>query len=157
MLHLFQNKNIGDMEAGEMQEKVKTPLSSETCSSESKGMASIDLNSRMDGEDDVDDDEVEVMSAADESEKTGGDGNSANNSSSFSGGEGNMNGDDQKKSSSVRPYVRSKIPRLRWTPDLHLSFVHAIERLGGQESKWKIYFSSTILNFHLLTSMNIKS
>nr|GMD01776.1 putative Myb family transcription factor At1g14600 [Ipomoea batatas] len=73
------------------------------------------------------------MSAADESEKTGGDGNSANNSSSFSGGEGNMNGDDQKKSSSVRPYVRSKIPRLRWTPDLHLSFVHAIERLGGQE------------------------
>ncbi|XP_031117714.1 uncharacterized protein LOC116021237 [Ipomoea triloba] len=126
------NKNIGDMEAGEMQEKEKTPLSSETCSSESKGMASIDLNSRMDGEDD-DDDEVEVMSAADESEKTAGDGNSANNSSSFSGGEGNMNGDDQKKSSSVRPYVRSKIPRLRWTPDLHLSFVHAIERLGGQE------------------------
>nr|GMD89516.1 myb-like protein H [Ipomoea batatas] len=74
------------------------------------------------------------MSAADESEKTAGDGNSENNSSSFSGGEGNMNGDDQKKSSSVRPYVRSKIPRLRWTPDLHLSFVHAIERLGGQES-----------------------
>ncbi|XP_020099918.1 histone-lysine N-methyltransferase, H3 lysine-79 specific-like [Ananas comosus] len=25
------------------------------------------------------------------------------------------------------------MPRLRWTPDLHLSFVHAIERLGGQE------------------------
>ena len=35
---------------------------------------------------------------------------------------------------SVRPYVRSKNPRLRWTPDLHLRFVHAIERLGGQES-----------------------
>ncbi|CAI9273786.1 unnamed protein product [Lactuca saligna] len=34
---------------------------------------------------------------------------------------------------SVRPYVRSKNPRLRWTPDLHLRFVHAIERLGGQE------------------------
>ncbi|GMN43540.1 hypothetical protein TIFTF001_012736 [Ficus carica] len=33
----------------------------------------------------------------------------------------------------VRQYVRSKIPRLRWTPDLHLSFVHAVERLGGQE------------------------
>lgn len=33
----------------------------------------------------------------------------------------------------VRQYVRSKLPRLRWTPDLHLSFVHAIERLGGQE------------------------
>ncbi|XP_071734394.1 uncharacterized protein [Rutidosis leptorrhynchoides] len=34
---------------------------------------------------------------------------------------------------SVRPYVRSKNPRLRWTPDLHLRFVQAIERLGGQE------------------------
>ncbi|CAN1134294.1 Putative Myb family transcription factor At1g14600, partial [Linum perenne] len=36
-------------------------------------------------------------------------------------------------SSSVRPYVRSKLPRLRWTPELHLSFVKAVERLGGQE------------------------
>lgn len=35
----------------------------------------------------------------------------------------------------VRQYVRSKMPRLRWTPDLHLSFIHAVERLGGQESK----------------------
>ncbi|CAL0303839.1 unnamed protein product [Lupinus luteus] len=33
----------------------------------------------------------------------------------------------------VRPYVRSKMPRLRWTRDLHLAFVHAIERLGGQD------------------------
>lgn len=35
----------------------------------------------------------------------------------------------------VRQYIRSKVPRLRWTPDLHHCFVHAIERLGGQESK----------------------
>ncbi|XP_062095041.1 uncharacterized protein LOC133800941 [Humulus lupulus] len=41
--------------------------------------------------------------------------------------------DKVKSSSSVRPYVRSKMPRLRWTPDLHLRFVHAVERLGGQE------------------------
>ncbi|XP_076882987.1 uncharacterized protein LOC143531609 isoform X2 [Bidens hawaiensis] len=45
---------------------------------------------------------------------------------------------DHKKASgsvtgSVRPYVRSKNPRLRWTPGLHLRFVQAIERLGGQE------------------------
>ncbi|XP_027154289.1 myb family transcription factor PHL6-like isoform X1 [Coffea eugenioides] len=33
----------------------------------------------------------------------------------------------------VRQYIRSKVPRLRWTPDLHHCFVHAIERLGGQE------------------------
>ncbi|PIA42180.1 hypothetical protein AQUCO_02100207v1 [Aquilegia coerulea] len=37
------------------------------------------------------------------------------------------------RSSTIRQYVRSKMPRLRWTPDLHLSFVHAVERLGGQE------------------------
>ncbi|KAK1322486.1 putative Myb family transcription factor [Acorus calamus] len=36
-------------------------------------------------------------------------------------------------SGSVRQYQRSKTPRLRWTPDLHLRFVHAIERLGGQD------------------------
>lgn len=35
----------------------------------------------------------------------------------------------------VRKYQRSKMPRLRWTPDLHLAFLNAVERLGGQESK----------------------
>ncbi|MCD7459183.1 hypothetical protein HAX54_040252 [Datura stramonium] len=35
--------------------------------------------------------------------------------------------------SGVRPYVRSKMPRLRWTHDLHRSFVHAVERLGGED------------------------
>ncbi|MCO5584698.1 hypothetical protein L7F22_038630 [Adiantum nelumboides] len=34
---------------------------------------------------------------------------------------------------SVRQYIRSKMPRLRWTPDLHHCFVQAVERLGGQE------------------------
>ncbi|XP_073281584.1 uncharacterized protein [Primulina huaijiensis] len=37
------------------------------------------------------------------------------------------------KKSSVRPYVRSKMPRLQWTPDLHLLFEQAVKRLGGQE------------------------
>lgn len=42
--------------------------------------------------------------------------------------------ENEKKSSvPVRPYVRSKMPRLRWTPDLHLRFVHAVERLGGHD------------------------
>jgi len=44
--------------------------------------------------------------------------------------------ESEKKSSSVRPYVRSKMPRLRWTPDLHLRFIHAVERLGGQDSEF---------------------
>ncbi|KAJ4981864.1 hypothetical protein NE237_032701 [Protea cynaroides] len=41
--------------------------------------------------------------------------------------------DSERTSTSVRQYVRSKMPRLRWTPDLHLAFVHAVEKLGGQE------------------------
>lgn len=40
---------------------------------------------------------------------------------------------EKASSSAVRPYVRSKVPRLRWTPDLHLCFVQAVERLGGYE------------------------
>jgi len=42
---------------------------------------------------------------------------------------------EKASSSGVRPYARSKVPRLRWTPDLHLCFVQAVERLGGHESK----------------------
>ncbi|WCJ33716.1 Homeodomain-like superfamily protein [Euphorbia peplus] len=37
------------------------------------------------------------------------------------------------RNGTVRQYIRSKVPRLRWTPDLHHCFVHAIERLGGQD------------------------
>ncbi|KAF8009728.1 hypothetical protein BT93_J0653 [Corymbia citriodora subsp. variegata] len=42
-------------------------------------------------------------------------------------------GSKVKACGSVRKYVRSKMPRLRWTPDLHLCFIHAVERLGGHE------------------------
>ncbi|XP_022724688.1 uncharacterized protein LOC111281255 [Durio zibethinus] len=45
----------------------------------------------------------------------------------------NNGGEEGNDRRTVRQYVRSKLPRLRWTPDLHLSFVHAVERLGGQE------------------------
>ncbi|KAI3676400.1 hypothetical protein L1987_86007 [Smallanthus sonchifolius] len=43
--------------------------------------------------------------------------------------------EDEKTDTStrVRQYVRSKMPRLRWTPELHHVFVRAVERLGGQE------------------------
>lgn len=33
----------------------------------------------------------------------------------------------------MRQYTRSKLPRLKWTPDLHHLFVNAIQRLGGQD------------------------
>lgn len=36
----------------------------------------------------------------------------------------------------VRQYIRSKVPRLRWTPELHRCFVYAIETLGGHYSKY---------------------
>lgn len=44
--------------------------------------------------------------------------------------------EESEKKPYVRPYVRSKMARLRWTPDLHLRFVHAMERLGGQDRKF---------------------
>ncbi|XP_039005953.1 uncharacterized protein LOC120133443 isoform X1 [Hibiscus syriacus] len=64
--------------------------------------------------------ESEVSVEEDEIEKRS-DGSCSNNN-------GGIN--DRRR---VRQYVRSKLPRLRWTPDLHLSFVHAVERLGGQD------------------------
>lgn len=47
--------------------------------------------------------------------------------------------------SEVRQYVRSKVPRLRWTPDLHLRFIQAVEKLGGLESKFLSFFLSFYL------------
>ncbi|GJY18824.1 putative transcription factor MYB-related family protein [Tanacetum coccineum] len=44
-----------------------------------------------------------------------------------------VEGGKMDASTRVRQYVRSKMPRLRWTPELHLVFVRAVERLGGQE------------------------
>lgn len=43
----------------------------------------------------------------------------------------------EKKQSKIRPYIRSKTLRLRWTPDLHRRFLQAVERLGGLESEIK--------------------
>lgn len=36
---------------------------------------------------------------------------------------------------SVRPYVRSRVPRMRWTTELHSAFVQAVQLLGGEERK----------------------
>lgn len=44
-------------------------------------------------------------------------------------------------SRAVRKYIRSKMPRLRWTPDLHLRFVRAVERLGGHDSELSTHIS----------------
>lgn len=52
-----------------------------------------------------------------------------------SSGSSNSTVDMKEKNPSVRPYIRSKTPRLRWTPELHRRFILAVERLGGQDSK----------------------
>ncbi|XP_047320931.1 two-component response regulator ORR23-like [Impatiens glandulifera] len=56
-------------------------------------------------------------------------------SAADSGNTTDLDDRDQKKVSAtgVRQYVRSKVPRLKWTQELHLCFVQAVERLGGQE------------------------
>ncbi|KAB2596329.1 hypothetical protein D8674_031779 [Pyrus ussuriensis x Pyrus communis] len=56
-----------------------------------------------------------------------------NNGDSSSNSTIEENHEKKGASGSVRQYVRSKTSRLRWTPDLHLCFVRAVERLGGQE------------------------
>lgn len=100
-----------------------------------KVMSSIDLNEEVDHDhskiQQIDDEAIEVISV--ESDKIT---NEENNSSSC-GNEINI----KNEMSKVRQYVRSKLPRLRWTPQLHLSFVNAIHRLGGQESKSTYFFA----------------
>jgi hypothetical protein len=98
---------------------------------------------------DADDDNEEEEDDDDEGGSTSevaGAGRSSSNSSTTNHNSRSNNKDHDMNSSSkgegdgeraptVRQYNRSKLPRLRWTPDLHMAFVHAVERLGGQESK----------------------
>lgn len=77
-------------------------------SSINKHVTSFDLNEEASSEEYID-------LCVEDDEKTG-DGSSSKN-----------------RKGPVRQYVRSKMPRLRWTPELHHAFVNAIERLGGQE------------------------
>ncbi|KAG2614479.1 hypothetical protein PVAP13_3NG010675 [Panicum virgatum] len=64
------------------------------------------------------------------------DGSTSNNSSTVELDEAGAGDSSRRKTaaspSSVRPYVRSKNPRLRWTPELHHCFLRAVDRLGGQ-------------------------
>ncbi|CAH2058638.1 unnamed protein product [Thlaspi arvense] len=70
----------------------------------------------------------------DEEERSGDQSPSSNSYVEESGSHHHHNHDQIKKNGgSVRPYNRSKTPRLRWTPELHLCFLQAVERLGGPD------------------------
>ncbi|GJM90716.1 hypothetical protein PR202_ga07022 [Eleusine coracana subsp. coracana] len=104
----------------------------------------LDLNEDIDavseeGEVGDDDEEEEDDDDGGSTTDVAGSRSSSNNSStnkdleSLNAGGSKAEGSGEQRVPSVRPYNRSKLPRLRWTPDLHMAFVHAVERLGGQE------------------------
>ncbi|ESQ52734.1 hypothetical protein EUTSA_v10016733mg [Eutrema salsugineum] len=86
---------------------------------------------KVEDKDEEDDEEEEE----DEEERSGDQSPSSNSYVEESGSHHHHNHHDQikKNGGSVRPYNRSKTPRLRWTPELHLCFLQAVERLGGPD------------------------
>jgi hypothetical protein len=117
----------------------------------------LDLNEGFDAEDEEgeaagdDEDEEDEGEEGDDGGSTtdvGGSASSSNNRSSNNNNSESEKADakggsksevsGEQRVPSVRQYNRSKLPRLRWTPDLHMAFVHAVERLGGQESTYCI-------------------
>lgn len=48
------------------------------------------------------------------------------------------------KKEAVRQYVRSKVPRMKWTAELHGRFLKAIEWLGGQDCAFLLLLSSLL-------------
>ncbi|OVA13616.1 SANT/Myb domain [Macleaya cordata] len=103
-----------------------------TVSPQQKWSTSFDLNedAMSDDQENADSTTEVVMNATVEEDDNSltRENSSSNNNSTAADGMSN-----ERTTSTVRQYVRSKMPRLRWTPDLHLSFVRAVERLGGQE------------------------
>ncbi|RYR74644.1 hypothetical protein Ahy_A02g009375 [Arachis hypogaea] len=88
---------------------------------------SFDINEGAAMSDDEELEEENNNEAKEEEEDNNEEGNLTNPSSSSTASR------EGKRGSGVRQYVRSKMPRLCWTPNLHLSFVHVVQRLGGQE------------------------
>ncbi|KAK9193580.1 hypothetical protein WN944_004277 [Citrus x changshan-huyou] len=68
--------------------------------------------------DEIPDDEGESEENDDESSKPKNGGSSSNSTV-----------EENDKKPPVRPYVRSKMPRLRWTPDLHLRFMYRSKKI----------------------------
>ena len=92
-----------------------------------------------------------------ESEANYEDESKQNNNNDGGGSSSNSTVEENEKKSSVRPDIRSKLPRLRWTPDLHLRFVHAVQRLGGQESEFHTHTYIHIAYFVPFLDFNLIS
>ncbi|XP_019418781.1 PREDICTED: transcription factor BOA-like [Lupinus angustifolius] len=60
------------------------------------------------------------------------------------------------KTPMVRVYNRSKLPRVRWTPELHRCFVHAVQNLGGEDRATPKMILQ-LMNVNWLTISHIKS
>ncbi|KAK2642457.1 hypothetical protein Ddye_024220 [Dipteronia dyeriana] len=107
----------------ELQAEYTSLVSSQKCSS-------FDLNEEASSEGD---DHSSIAKVAELEDDDDDDEKIRTEGSSSTDNNNNVTDDGNERRGVVRQYVRSKMPRLRWTPDLHLSFVHAVERLGGQE------------------------
>ncbi|KAJ8761467.1 hypothetical protein K2173_001600 [Erythroxylum novogranatense] len=94
-----------------------------------KKCSSFDLNEEASREEDGRTEIREVISNS----KEDGDKRSSEGSISASNKNTSSSKRVQECRARVRKYVRSQLPRLRWTPDLHISFLHAVQKLGGHE------------------------
>ncbi|CAN6201394.1 unnamed protein product [Urochloa humidicola] len=102
------------------------------------GEVGEDADDEEEEEDDDDDDDDEGGSISEVAGACRSSSNSSSNNHNSGNKDHDMNSSSKGEGScervpTVRQYNRSKLPRLRWTPDLHMAFVHAVERLGGQE------------------------
>ena len=60
---------------------------------------------------------------------------------------------EESQNPNIRPYARSKKPRLRWTENLHHRFLRAVARLGGEDSKYRFLNSFSILSIFDLVEL----
>ncbi|WOL02086.1 hypothetical protein Cni_G10805 [Canna indica] len=122
------NKDVVDIHAGDSEKSLRKGRSP----SRKRPLEALDLNEDVTTDDD---DEVEADGEGEGENSTElvREGDSSNNSSTNNNSSSGNTREGSSERATVRQYVRSKLPRLRWTPDLHIAFVHAVEKLGGQE------------------------
>ncbi|VAI43494.1 uncharacterized protein LOC119315159 [Triticum dicoccoides] len=129
MITREEERIIGDVEDKQVLAKI-------TMDDRKRSMSgrTLDLNEGID----MESDDGEVGDDNDEEEEDGGSTTDVAGSRSSSNNSSTNHASETQQGTGagehrVRQYNRSKLPRLRWTPDLHMAFIRAVERLGGQE------------------------